>query len=73
MSLPKSDKRPVKRKTPFETFSVRTTTKAKFRKIAERKRWDLSEVADIAADALEVLTPEQLEMIVERREPVAAA
>lgn len=60
-----------KRKTVFESISVRAATKEKFRAVAERKRMDLSEVADVGADALAILTREQLDALIEKRAELA--
>ncbi len=63
-------------KRKYISIGVRKTTKRKLDDFARRKRLALSEAADLGADALGVLSKEQLDALIERRpevEPAAPA
>jgi hypothetical protein len=61
-------KRGVTQNRPvFTTLGVRVETKQKYNDFSNKHRLDFADVADIAIEALGLITPEQRQALIERR------
>lgn len=65
--------RRVKKKRDFVGVSVRSAARTRIKAFAETRRMNFADAADVASVLLERATREQLDPIIERREPESAA